>query len=321
MLQTEAALTRSSSVLVSIGMPVHNGERHLPDALDSLLRQTHEDFELLIADNASTDGTEEISRSYVARDKRVKYVRSRQNLGVVSNFNLVFRLTQGRYFKWASSDDICEPQFLADCLAVLQSDASVVLACSRVGAIDQSGTATPYPSAGGPKQTPAVDRRVDMAAAISPAAPDPVRRWQWMMANLWWTPLLYGLIRGDVLSRTPLHSAHFMGDHVLLAELALHGRFYEVPEELLYVRLHGGQTSRTKSARGRLAVSRPDRARGPLLPLYLAWVYPERFLAHAASIHRAPLTNGQRIACYFELTRTVAQWGRAKGKRLLGVVR
>jgi glycosyltransferase involved in cell wall biosynthesis len=299
-------------------MPVRNGERYLRQSLDSLLSQTHGDLEIVIADNASTDATEEICRSYAQRDERVRYVRNRQDYGVVNNFNTVFRLSRGRYFKWAGHDDVCEPEFLARCVAVLEADPSVVLACSRIDAIDESGEKVPYESHPGPTLRPERDRHVNMDAALSPAADDPVQRWRWIMQSLWWTPMLYGVIRSDVLARTPLHPAHWMGDHILLAELVLEGRFHELPEVLLHRRLHGAQTSQRKSARDRLAVVRPDRARSRLAPLYLLWSYPERFLAHVSSVRRAPLTPEQRRACYVELGLTVGRWGRARAKRLLG---
>src|SRR2546422_6850224 len=66
---------------VSVGMPVYNGERYLAEAVDSLLAQTYEDFEVIICDNASTDRTGEIARSYAARDTRVRYARNEKNLG------------------------------------------------------------------------------------------------------------------------------------------------------------------------------------------------------------------------------------------------
>src|SRR5262249_38674640 len=91
---------------VSIGMAVYNGERYLPQTLDSLLAQTYSDFELIICDNCSIDGTEEICRSYVARDSRIHYYRNRTNIGVDRNFNLAFKLSRGKYFKWAADDDL-----------------------------------------------------------------------------------------------------------------------------------------------------------------------------------------------------------------------
>ena len=90
---------------VSIGLPVYNGERFLPQALDSILAQTFEDFELIISDNASTDTTEEICRTYATQDQRIHYHRHEQNRGAAWNFNYIVPLARGEYFKWAADDD------------------------------------------------------------------------------------------------------------------------------------------------------------------------------------------------------------------------
>ena len=104
---------------VSIGMPVFNGENYLAEALDSLLTQTFSDFELIISDNASTDKTEEICRAYAVRDQRIRYFRNQENLGASRNYNRVFELSSGEYFKWAAHDDLCAPEFLGRCVDVL----------------------------------------------------------------------------------------------------------------------------------------------------------------------------------------------------------
>src|SRR6516165_373080 len=70
---------------LSIGVPVHNGALFLRQALESLMAQTYEDFELIIADNASTDETESICQSFAAQDRRVRYHRSNKNLGAARN--------------------------------------------------------------------------------------------------------------------------------------------------------------------------------------------------------------------------------------------
>ena len=90
---------------VSIGMPVYNGERFIREALDSLLAQTFTDFELIISDNASTDGTEAICREYAARDPRIRYVRQSENRGAAANFQFVLNEAVGEYFMWAAHDD------------------------------------------------------------------------------------------------------------------------------------------------------------------------------------------------------------------------
>src|SRR5216117_733352 len=80
---------------VSMAVPVYNGERYLGEALDSLLAQTYHDFELIICDNASTDGTGEIARSYASMDERVRYVRNERNLGLAGNVKRAFQLSSG----------------------------------------------------------------------------------------------------------------------------------------------------------------------------------------------------------------------------------
>src|SRR5262245_11232182 len=78
---------------VSIGMPVYNADKFLPEALQSLVNQSFADFEIVISDNASTDRTEEICRSYAQRDQRIRYFRNTTNIGVFRNFNQVFHLS------------------------------------------------------------------------------------------------------------------------------------------------------------------------------------------------------------------------------------
>jgi len=97
---------------VSIGMPVYNGEPYIREALDSLLAQTFTDFELVISDNASTDGTEAICREYAANDARVRYVRQSVNRGGAANFQFVLNEGVGKYFMWAATDDWWSPNWV-----------------------------------------------------------------------------------------------------------------------------------------------------------------------------------------------------------------
>jgi len=90
---------------VSIGMPVYNGEKYIREALDSLLEQTFEDFELIISDNHSTDDTPNICKQYAARDFRIKYVRQDENIGALANFKFVLANSRAKYFMWAAFDD------------------------------------------------------------------------------------------------------------------------------------------------------------------------------------------------------------------------
>ncbi len=106
---SRAAIGTTAVAPVSVGMPVFNGERYLEGALESLLGQTYENFELVISDNGSTDRTAAICKSYAARDERVRYLRQEKNRGASWNFNKVYLEANAPFFRWASYDDLCEP--------------------------------------------------------------------------------------------------------------------------------------------------------------------------------------------------------------------
>lgn len=125
--------------LVSIGMPAYNGERFISQALDSLLGQDHENFELIISDNASTDRTTEICRDYAARDRRIQFHQNPDNAGAVSNFNRVLHAARADYFMWAAADDLWEPTYISTLLARLMSDHRAVLAFSAFNNVDDQG--------------------------------------------------------------------------------------------------------------------------------------------------------------------------------------
>lgn len=225
----KATLVNASRPRVSIGLPVYNGERYLEEALQSLLSQTFEDFEIIISDNASTDRTGEICQRYVARDGRVRYYRNAQNLGAAPNFNRAVELASGEYFKWACHDDLCSPEYLERCVAVLDRDPSVVLCHALTRIIDDKGAAIKdfkhhlvKPSAGLPPNA---------------AARVPEERFNRMIYEVSCYPV-FGLMRLDALRKTRCIEAYAHGDGVLLAKLALLGRFHEIPEYLFLNRDH-----------------------------------------------------------------------------------
>jgi hypothetical protein len=103
---TASQTSHLMDALVSIGLPVRNGERYVAGAIESALRQTFVDFELIVSDNASTDATESICRSFARQDSRVRYERSAEDRGAAGNHNRCFELSGGRYFMWLSYDDL-----------------------------------------------------------------------------------------------------------------------------------------------------------------------------------------------------------------------
>src|ERR1700693_4622631 len=122
--ESSSKLAQASCPMVSIGLPVYNGEVYLRQALDSILAQTFSDFELVISDNASTDSTEVICREYAAVDSRIRYRRQTRNRGVTWNFRQVVLLSSGKYFLWTSCDDLLAPNYVERCIEVLENDPS-----------------------------------------------------------------------------------------------------------------------------------------------------------------------------------------------------
>jgi len=113
--------------LVSVGIPTYDRAATLQRAVDSVLAQSYHNIELVISDNASTDQTQELGRSYQARDGRVRYLRSPANRGPTANFNVLFQRMRGEYVMVLSDDDWLEQGYVADCLAELVRRPELVL--------------------------------------------------------------------------------------------------------------------------------------------------------------------------------------------------
>src|ERR1700730_635676 len=112
---------------LTVGLPVYNGESYLAESLDALLGQSYEDFELIISDNASTDGTADICRGYAKQDSRIRYIRQPHHIGLAPNHNFVAEQGRGEFFKWAAADDLYARDLLKCCVDALDEYPHVVL--------------------------------------------------------------------------------------------------------------------------------------------------------------------------------------------------
>lgn len=205
--------------LVTVGLPVYNGERYLAEALEAALAQDLADLEVVVCDNASEDSTREIALDYVARDRRVRYHRNERNLGLARNFNRVFELSRGRYFKWTAHDDWHPPQTLSACVEVLERDPSATLCQTAVAIMDEDGQVFDH-------WRPSVDL----------TAPQPQTRLHRLIWSLGEPHGLYGVMRSDALRRTRLMRSFLGTDRVLLAELVLQGPIWQLPEVMHHYR-------------------------------------------------------------------------------------
>lgn len=131
--------SRLAGPLVTIGLPVFNGEKHLREALESLLTQDYRNVELLISDNGSTDGTREICLQAARSDDRVRYLRLDESVPTLDNFNRLVPLGRGTYFMWAAHDDVRERGFISRLVGALEAEPGAVLAFSRFDNVDEAG--------------------------------------------------------------------------------------------------------------------------------------------------------------------------------------
>ena len=263
---------------LSVTLPVYNGERHVTAALDSLLAQTYDDFEIIICDNASTDRTGEICQQYAARDGRIRYHRNPENVGAAPNFNLAFDMAKAPFFKWASHDDVIEPEYLERCMDLMLNDDTMVVCHSDVILIDDDGKFITEHTEG-----------LDEAGSDDPA----VRFRNLIMADHWCTDV-FGVIRRDALAKTPRIARYVGSDRVLLAELALHGRYGHVDQPLFSNRDHSGRSVHATGLRSeeRLAWFDPTLRRAHPMPILQCWH------EYVRALHRAPTSFSTRMRCY-----------------------
>lgn len=267
--------------LVSIGVPVYNGGSYLAGSLASLTGQGYRNLEIIISDNASTDGSGELCRELAARDPRVRYSRLPENIGGVANHNRVFELATGEFFMWASSDDLWAPAYVERCVAELQAHPDVVLVYTINARIDERGAAgapiPPGPALDGDDVVERFARLTDIYRPIEP---------------------FYGLARRAALLRSARMTRHPGFDRILLAELGLHGKLRQIPEPLYSRRIHGQQSIRAfPSLRSRYAWINPGRSQRWLWPHF---EYARQFTL--AALRSAPGTRA-RLGCLWHMLR------------------
>src|SRR5437899_11794112 len=125
-------MSATHTSLVTIGMPVYNGERFIGRAIESLLAQDYAKLEVVVSDNCSTDGTLDIVQRLAHKDTRVRLSRADRNAGAGANFNRVLQLARGEYFMWAACDDVWLPRFVSALVRELQAHPDACVAMSAL---------------------------------------------------------------------------------------------------------------------------------------------------------------------------------------------
>jgi glycosyltransferase involved in cell wall biosynthesis len=208
----------SSEPILSVSLPIYNGENHMREALDSILNQTFRDFELIISDNASTDATQEICEDYASRDSRIRYYRNDENIGATSNFIRAFELSKGKYFKWVGHDDILDPTLLEKCLNALIDR-------------EEDGYVCCWPN------TIVIDVNSEFVRKVveppmkleSDVLHERFRDGTYAHHSSF---QFYGIIRSDVLRETCVMGPWICSDYTVIGQLAMRGKIYLHPEYL-----------------------------------------------------------------------------------------
>jgi len=272
------------SPLVSVGMPVFNGANYVAQAIESVLAQTLGDLELIICDNASTDGTEAICRTFAATDRRVHYVRNASNIGAGANFDRCFHLARGTYFLWAAHDDMRAPDYVARAVAALEANPQAVLCIAGIVEIAADGHVL----------------RHYATSLDAMAAPDPARRFACVIHSHHQCEDFFGVYRRSALLGSGLIGTFSGSDRVLLAEMALRGPWVRLPEFLFLHREHAERATRALLLVDRAAAERwlAPQARPGKGRLFHLVLYRDYW-----RVVRRNLPAGRRWRCYRELLR------------------
>jgi glycosyltransferase involved in cell wall biosynthesis len=126
-------------ILVTVAIPVFNGEKYIRQAINSVINQTYKNIEIVICDNYSSDKTWEICQEYAAKDKRFRLYKNEENIGIFKNFERTVELANGKYFMWLAADDRCEPDLVYEQCRFLENDPDVLICASDIKVIDEEG--------------------------------------------------------------------------------------------------------------------------------------------------------------------------------------
>lgn len=226
---------RKIDQFVSIGLPVYNGETLIRRSIDSLLNQTHRNFELILSDNGSNDNTAFICKEYQKKDSRIVFLPSDKNHGVNWNFNRVFENSKSEYYMWASHDDIWSPTFIEECLKGFETSKNVVLSAASCESVRENGDVEFVDSGLNLSGLNSVDRFKSYKSSLHNGS------------NV--NSIFYGIYLKKFLKEILPMKKLIANDHLMLAELSLQGEFITSLNILLKKSWGGASLSHAHNAR------------------------------------------------------------------------
>lgn len=224
-------LINDKKLKITIALVVHNGEKYLEKALNSLLNQTFQNFEIIISDNASTDKTPIISKKFFQKDNRVKYIRHEKNAGATNNFVFTLNEAKTQYFMWAAADDYWDPQFIEKNLKVLDINENIIGSISNVEFVgenlpnmyksNENGTTFQYLIKHLPLPTASLSEKVSFH----------LRHNRGMST--------YSVFRTEVLKKCIIKRIHCGWDQTIVLNTLKHGDLHVMNEILMYRTVEG----------------------------------------------------------------------------------
>ncbi len=284
---------------LSFGLPVYNGAESIRRCLDSLLSQDFLDLEVVVCDNASTDGTASIIREYAERDSRVRPFFNEANIGQIENCNRVARLSRGTYFRWIGVEDWIEPNYASRSVDALDADQGAIVATTYVMIHRSDGQIRHAAYKGELLESERPERR--FARMI----------WTFHAGDAVYEPL-YSTMRRSTLLGTGLLRVMVKADRVLAADLGLRGRFVHLPEALAHRWKPTDLDVQSEPIRRRYHPTGFDE-----LPMG-AWVQLGALLS---VIRKAPLTRSQELRCLISAMRFYAKEAFKMGRRSVQLFR
>jgi glycosyltransferase involved in cell wall biosynthesis len=275
--------------LISVGLPVYNGETYIAGAIEAHLAQTITDFELIISDNASTDNTQAICLAYARQDARVRYFRSDTNRGLTWNHRRTLELSRGEYFRWAAADDVPEPNLMACHLELMQHDPCIVVCVPATKNVDALGNVTAV-----------------VTSTLHLVDEGPLERAKAVLTRNFQFVYPQGLMRRSVLSGLRIRWNHYGWDMIALLQLALAGRIAQPEGAWLHRRLHAKQASiLQRNAR------EAGRAMEPTFSSRLVFPHWRWQMVRMVVTFESQLSPREKLALFVYLVR-YSWWGRAK---------
>lgn len=131
---------QNNAPLITIGMPIYNGDKFLNQALESLSKQTFTDYEILISDNASIDKTADIIKEWQAKNPKIKYFRQEENIGALKNFEWLLNNSKSNWFMFAAYDDLWSENYLSELYKkIKENNEDVLLSAPKVIKTKENG--------------------------------------------------------------------------------------------------------------------------------------------------------------------------------------